>query len=165
MSLDDRIRTAVERTPLRPGDLFELAIWLNGEEMPGHVERWRQDCEIAAKVAEVEHSVEIGPFTWEIKRPGEDRVPPVPEHIQGIDVRLLVGQAQVRKAKPIVLKETGFVADLDKGALTKLRAITRRAHARAHPGDRLEDKHCDWIIERMGPEVALKTLREDGKLH
>lgn len=151
---------------VRPGDIFEMAIWLSGEEMPGQVAHWKTVvCEQAARTAERQNNVLIGPMTFTEKRPGEDRVPPVPDHIHGIDVRLLVAEAKVISDRPLIVKETGFVADLRPEDLARLRQITRRAHAKRVPGDRLSDRNCDQIIEALGPDAAVKTLREnrDGR--
>src|SRR3990167_11391615 len=133
---------------MKPGDIAELSIWLDGTE------------------TEQQHGVTLGPIEFTVKRPGDDRVPQVPSHIEGPDVRLLVGEAKVVYAPQYTIQpSTAFVADLDKDDLLKLRVMTRRAHARTHPGDRLSDKHCDAIIERLGPDVAVQTLRGGRAVH
>ena len=84
----------------------------------------------------------------------------------GPDVRLLIGEAKVGSyRRPVIVKQTGFVEDLTKEDRDRLRKLTRRAHAKTHPGDRLTDRHCDKIIEALGPDVAVKTLRDGGALH
>lgn len=151
---------------MRAGDVAEIAIWLTGEETELQVGHWKTVvCAETATEAEKQHNVVLAPWTFEEKRPGEDRVPPVPDHIHGADVRLLVAYAKVYPAKPLVTKESGFVHDLEKDDLAKLRKITRHAHAKAHPGDCLSDRHCDQIIEMLGPDAAVRTLRGDDALH
>ena len=144
---------------MRPGEPVECAIWLSGTETAEQIERWKtQDCADIARRTEEVYGVRLGPWKFETKRPGEDRVPPVPDHINGPDVQLLVGVALVAYGKPRIEHETGFVADLDKDDLKKLRALTRRARAKAgHPP--LTNRQCDQIIEALGPKVALKELR------
>jgi hypothetical protein len=54
----------------------------------------------------------------------------------------------------------GFVADLDKQDLMRLREITRKAYSEVHPkAVRLTDAVCDYYIEELGPDAAVKTLR------
>lgn len=144
---------------IHPGDMFEMAIWLNGEETPENVKRWKEEtCKNAVSDAEAEHNVIIGPVSFLIKRPGEDRVPQVPDHIKGIDVRLLVAQATVFAFKPTLNDGPGFIHDVEPNDLAVLRKATREAHSKRYPGQRLNNKQCDQIINSLGPEVALKTL-------
>lgn len=147
---------------MKAGDIAEVAIWMTGTETPEHLHHWKTViCRTIAEEAERQHHVTLGPWTFAEKRPGEDRVPPVPDHVHGPDVRLLVAEAKIGPGRPVILKESGFVADLDKNDLERLRIITRRVHARKAPGDRLSDRHCDQIIEALGPETAVKTLSDD----
>lgn len=104
------------------------------------------------------------------KRPGEDRVPQVPAHISGPDVRLLVYEACVAvHPRPAIITSGGFVNDLAPDDLAKLRKITRQCHAQlfsAQPN--LTDARCDAYIEEIGPEVAIKMLRKhspDSRVH
>ena len=144
---------------MRPGDRVECAIWLSGTETEQEIARWKTvDCHEIARRTEEHHGVALGPWTFVIKRPGEERVPPVPEHIQGPDVRLLVGECVAGQGRPKVERATGFVADLGKHDLEKLRRITRRARRKAG-GGLLTNSECDQIIEALGPQVALKELR------
>lgn len=147
----------------KPGDIAEVAVWLTGEETDAQLFHWKTViCEQVRRDTEEQDNVTLGPWTFTEKRPEEDRVPPVPDHIHGADVRMLVAEAKVGPGRPKILKESGFVNDLTKDDLQKLRAITRRAHKKLHPGDRLSDRHCDQVIEALGPEAALKTLRGDN---
>ena len=138
-----------------------------GVQAPEQIERWKTEhCAGVIKRAETQHRVLIGPLEFAIKRPGEDRVPPVPDHIQGPDVRLLVGEAKVvYRPDYTIVHYTGFVADLPKRDLMRLRRLTRQAHAKTHPGDRLTDRHCDQVIESLGPDVAVMTLRNGMAVH
>lgn len=145
---------------MKPGDVIEAAIWLNGEEQPHMIESFKKSVLTNTKNQLKDMYLEPGEFTWTIKRPGEDRVPEVPKEITGLDVRLLVGEAMVFPTKRhVILKQSGFVYDLTKEDLNRLRRLTRQAHAKIQPGAGLNDKQCDAIIEYLGPDVALKTLR------
>lgn len=77
------------------GDVYENAIWADGTETPDLVERFRRDCEKAFRRKAKRERVIIGKVRVEEKQPNEDRVPPVPDDIQGPNVRLLVAWAPV----------------------------------------------------------------------
>jgi hypothetical protein len=110
----------------------------------------------------LENSVIMSEPAFTEKLPGEERVPPVPGHISGPGVRLLVCEATVvASLKADIVKSTGFVHDLDKRDLERLRQITRAAHQKAQPMERLlTDAECDAVIEEIGPQSALATVRE-----
>lgn len=94
-----------------------------------------------------EPKLKLGPVSFELKRPGEDRVPAVPDRIKGPDVRLLVATAEVVGFD--LTKRASFVDELNEGDLMKLRKATRRVH-----GKNLPDAVCDQIIDRLGPVAA-----------
>lgn len=137
---------------MKPGDLAECAIWLQGTETDDMLRQWKADC--AYMMANGHDPVlKLGPLTFEIKRPGSDRVPPVPERITGPDVRLLIATAEVlgfETARP-----ASFIGDLAESDLVKLRGITRRQHGHRGP---LSDAQCDQIIDRLGPVAAGHVL-------
>lgn len=147
---------------LNIGMPLETAIWLTGAETEAELERWKQECSAELGGFSLEQEITLTAPAWIEKRPGEDRVPPVPDHISGPNVRLLICEARVAgPAKPAILAATGFVADLDARDLARLRDITRRAHANLYPvAALLTDAQCDDVIERLGPDTALKTLRD-----
>ena len=145
---------------MKPGDIIESAIWLAGDETDQMIQSWKDRVRETTNERAKMMNVQVGPFTWIIKSPGDERVPQVPDHIHGINVRLLVGEAVVLGAKQTVIhKQSGFVYDLTEQDLNNLRQITRRAHAKRNPGSRLDDKQCDAVIEHLGPEIAIRTLR------
>ena len=143
---------------MRVGDVIESAIWITGDESPHTRARYEKD--VIQAVADVceEEGFETGPVIFIEKRPGDDRVPPVPDHVQGSRVRLLVGEAQILD-KRLTTSEGSFVANLDKKDLTSLREITRNAW-RQRTGNILTDNDCDKYIEEFGPEAAIETLRK-----
>ena len=53
-----------------------------------------------------------------------------------------------------------FVLNLDPKDLQRLRQITKRASGNHH----LTDYECDMIIEELGPDVALATLRKQVRV-
>ena len=151
---------------VKPGDMAEVSVWLTGEETESQLRHWKSViCNEVAKETEAQDSVTLGPWKFTEKKPGEDRVPPAPPHISGINVRLLVGEAKVGFRRPAIVAESGFVEDLTPKDRERLRQITRDAHAKKVPGDRLSDRHCDQIIEALGPDVAVMTLENglDGR--
>lgn len=144
---------------LQPGEVIETSIWMTGEEPSRLKDRFEKDLRTAlAEMADAE-GVIIGPLLMEEKKPGEDRVPPVPKAIQGPDVRLLVGTATIMDYEPV--SEGNFVAELEPKDLERLRGIARRAFKRLNPDKPdLSTERCDEFINQNGPEIALAALRE-----
>lgn len=134
---------------MKIGELAEYAIWIDGTETEAMLRQWKADCAYMMASSH-EPKLTLGPVTFEIKRPGEDRVPPVPDRIKGPNVRLLVATAEVLGFE--ALARQSFVDELDKRDLKRLRRATREAH-----GKNLPDAVCDQIIDRLGP-VAAGTL-------
>ena len=146
---------------MRPGDIIENAIWLTGTETPDLRKRYEADVVNSIKAVADERGYIVGPVTWTEKNPGDDRCPPVPHHIQGPNVRLLVAEAPVLCAAPFIALAGSFLAQLDPVDLARLRAITRRAYRLANPGAApLSDSLCDRTIERLGPEAAIDAVRQ-----
>ena len=93
------------------GEVIEQAIWITGEEPPELQAQFEKD--LRAGLADIagQYGVIIGPLIMRELKPGQERVPKVPDYIQGPDVRLLVGEATVIGEE---LKSEGrFIADLD----------------------------------------------------
>ena len=145
---------------LRPGDILETAIWMTGEE-PDHLKgRFEGDMRTGLAAMADAEGVIIGPLVMTEKKPGEERVPKVPENVHGPDVRLLVGEAAV-VGYALVFDEGSFVADLEPKDLERLRTILRRVHQAYNPGKpELTTERCDEYITRNGPDAALAALRE-----
>ncbi|MDJ0896924.1 MAG: hypothetical protein QNJ92_17400 [Alphaproteobacteria bacterium] len=144
---------------MKIGDTIESAAWLTGEETAQDVEQHRTLVREAMDDLCQVQGFRHGPVRFHELKPGDERVPEVPDHIQGLDVRLLVGEAEVT-AKRVKLERRPFIGELDRKDLERLRKITRRAHAKARPGETLTDLEVDDIIEQLGPEAALDTLRQ-----
>lgn len=137
---------------MKPGDLAELAIWIEGTETDEMLRQWRSDC-VYLMAQNHEPPLKLGPVSFEIKRPGDDRVPAVPDRIKGPDVRLLIATAEVLGFE--TAKRATFVDDLSEADLVKLRGVTRRKLGHKGP---LTDMQCDQIIERLGPVAAGMAL-------
>jgi len=145
---------------LHPGDVLETAIWMDGTETPDLKDRFESDMRASLAAMADNEGVIIGPLIMAEKRPGEERVPPVPDAIQGLDVRLLVGEAKV-VGYELEVSEGTFVADLEPKDLERLRTILRRVHQSYNPGKpELTTEKCDEYINRNGPDAALAALRE-----
>ncbi len=154
---------------MRPGERIEVAVWLSGTETEQQRSQWEMFCDAKLRDTENANNVNIGPITWAVKRPGEEMVPVVPDHISGPDVQLLVGEAFVLSERAAIVPATGFIYDLTAKDLGRLRQVTRLMHNNAYPQlPLLTDAECDEIIERIGPDVALKNLRcavDTGTVH
>lgn len=140
---------------MKTGDVIEAAIWITGDESPSLRAHYEQDVRQAISDMSATARFEHGPVTFTEKRPGDDRVPPVPDHVQGSRVRLLVAESAVT-AVAIQTPKGSFVANLENKDLLRLRLITRSAAKTV-----LTDDECDKIIEEIGPEAAVETLRKN----
>ena len=144
---------------MKIGTDLEIAFWLTGDEAPRVLAGVEAVCCQAFSQIEETNGVVCGPVTFITKRPGDDRVPTVPDRVQGPDVRLLVAGTTVVAERPAALRPS-FLADLDPVDLARLRILTREAHRRSRPGSpALTDGECDAVIEQIGPESAAATVR------
>ncbi len=154
---------------MKPGQIIEAAVWLNGEETPEEMARWKTvDLPDMFKIAEFENGIMLGEIWYEEKELTDERVPEVPDHIHGDNVKLLVGCAKVLRFTKPTPKEKSFLDDLKFEDLQLLRRITVAAHLEKYPDYKgeLSDKRCDAIIEELGPEIAERVLWEAvNKLH
>lgn len=137
------------------GDIIESAIWITGDESQSDRARYENDVVNAIDETCSTEGFEHGPVMFIEKRPGEDRVPPVPDHVQGSRVRLLVAESTVTGVA-VQTPQGSFIANLEKKDLLRLRLITRNAAKKM-----LTDEECDEIIEEIGPEAAVETLRKN----
>jgi hypothetical protein len=147
---------------LKSGDVLEMAIWMDGTE----TEEMKKQFEIDLRSAIAEVPAITGPLIMSEKKPGEDRVPKVPEGLQGPDVRLLVGEAAI--IDMITPDEGYFLADLEPKDLDRLVSILRRVYQSYNPGKpELSLEKCYEFINQNGPEAADEALREQvgAKVH
>lgn len=144
---------------MKIGDLIESAIWLTGDESQEIRHQYEADVRYAISALCEDQGYEHGPVTFREKHPGTDGIPPVPDHIQGSRVRLLVAEAEVVGIR-VLSSKGSFVANLEKKDLQRLRTITRRTWAKNNPNDLLlSNKQCDDYIEQLGPETAVELIR------
>lgn len=151
----------ISRPPVKPGEAFETAIWMDGRETKEQFKACVNDmCTAFSRMAEA-HGVVIAQPEFTIKAPGDDRVPPVPDFVKGPKVTLLVGEAKIVAHAPRYgSPEGGFVQQLDAIDRERLRTITRAAHQRSNPkAPRLTDAECDAIAEEVGPRSAAKAIK------
>lgn len=130
------------------GDLAECSIWIDGTESEEMLKQWRTDV-VYMMTQSHDPKLKLGPVLFEIKRPGEDRVPQVPDHLQGPDVRLLVASAEMLGFE---MGKRSFLNEIEERDLVKLRKATRRQYGK------LSDEQCDQLIERLGPNVAAREI-------
>lgn len=144
---------------MTPGESLETALWADGTETKAQLERFERDLRVNLAEIAAGNGVIIGPLILHVKRPGDDRVPPVPDHIQGPDVRLIVATAKI-----VALVDTGrFTDDLEPDDLARLRKITRDGYAKVFPRRHpLTDRQCDTLINDLGPEAAADALRRNA---
>jgi hypothetical protein len=138
---------------MKVGDIIESAIWITGDESLELRDKYKAAVIQAIDDFCHEHGMHHGPTRWTEKRPGEDRVPQVPGHIQGQRVRLLVAESVVT-GPALQISAGSFVANLERKDLLRLRKITKRKFPH------YTDRDCDDLIEQLGPEAALETLHQ-----
>lgn len=141
------------------GDTIEvLSVWLSGRETAEH---FRQlDADIATVLASQAGRYNLSPIIWTTKAPGDPRVPPVPLHISGPAVKLLVAEASIISLRVSAKHPVGFTFDLEPKDLALLRRITRRVRKQMFPHEgRLTDRQCDTCINDVGPQAAIETLK------
>lgn len=141
---------------MKAGEVIWAAAWLTGEETPA--QRQAYEDRVAEAMDELCHDKGLhrGDAQFYTRKPGEPNVPEVPDHIQGFDVQILIGEATILGP---ALKPRGFIGDLDTVDLERLRVITRRQYEQKYPGRTLSDAECDEVIEEIGPEAAMDAVR------
>lgn len=154
----------LQQPRIRVGDTLESAIWLTGTETPELIAHHKAQVQAAIEQANEQSGAVTGPLRWVEKLPGTDRVPPVPNHVSGPAVRLLVAECDVLNVRA---SESKFLAELEPADLKRLRKITRDAHRlwwqRNMPGQpytRLTDRQADTLVNDLGPEAGLEALRK-----
>ena len=168
----------------KPGDVLELAVWMDGSETPEMIEQFKAEIGAAFALAAEKRRLTLGPPVWAVKRPGDERVPPVPKWLesryahrvttvelgQGLvetvsSPALLVCERVVTGSAPAFVAP-GFSADLGAADLAKLRAITKRAYIANNPTHTpLNDGEADYFIDQMGPDVAYRMIRNAEALN
>lgn len=143
-------------TRIEIGEPFQAAGWF----LPGGEAACRREIAAAFRVAADEAGLRFGPIAWRSLDPQEDEAP-APDRDAPRGVRLLLGEARVVGYKPqIPVYDGAFVESLDPKDLARLRAITRRAHAKRNPGKPpLTDAQCDIVINEVGPQAAGRVVR------
>ncbi len=145
---------------LRPGEILQTGIWLTGMEAEGMAERFALDMRANLDSMATAEGVVIGTLQMTYMQPGEDRVPPVPDHVHGPNVQFLVGEAKVVDHLTVA-NDSSFVADLEPKDLERLVTILRRVHQSYNPGKpELALEKCHEYINQNGPDAALAALRE-----
>jgi len=139
------------------GEVIINSIWMTGDEPEGMKERYKKDILKSFDDLCKEQGFVHGPITMYEKRPG-DGIVPVPDHIQGSRVRLLILEAELVEKLVVQSEPTSFVSTLERSDLVKLRKITRDRAAKDLKRI-ISNKECDEVIEELGPDAALATLR------
>lgn len=140
------------------GDVITNATWITGDEPAGMKEQYIKDI-----LGTFDHKCKTEGFIYAgvtlfEKHPEDHDVPPVPDHIQGSNVRLLVIEATIVD-KLIIETKGSFINELERKDLMRLRKITRDRGVK-DLGRIISNAECDEVIEELGPDAALATLRK-----
>ena len=147
----------------KPGDTLETALWFNAEH-PREEHDARTGIYKAFLVMEDHHKIEIGPVTFSVMEHGDPRVPNPPPGFSGTP-KLMVGEALVIKKLALTTHgEVGLTNDLKPEDLELLRDVTQKTYFLHNPAGTppLTNEQLDLIINEVGPETALKSLRDGG---
>lgn len=140
---------------------LELAIWYDANEHSDIINLCSKSVIDVLDTVCTKNNTHHDDVSFEILKPGDDRVPPVPlwlEITYGVIPRLLV--ATTRVVSNVQQVPVGIIGDLDKKDVARLRVITCREHQKAYPNDApLTDEECDQIIDKLGLEVVMDQLR------
>jgi hypothetical protein len=131
------------------GDTIETAIWLDGRETKAQRSAYEREVTEAIDMECSTNGFLHGEIKFHVKHPYDDRVPEVPEHIEGTQPRLLVAEADI-VAKKFETTST-FVSTLETKDLLKLRKITKAGYLKN--GHVLNDHQSDQVIEMLGPDT------------
>ena len=144
------------------GESYHLGIWLDGRESAANMKMFKLDCLEAFRYIGSRNGVLFGEAEFEKKKPGDDMVPPVPDGCAERELTFLVASAKViwtpsfSSPRPDSL----FAAQLEPDDLRRLRKLTREAYTKAYKGKLpLTDAQCDTLINELGPEAAVDSLR------
>lgn len=149
---------------MKIGDTVTASVWITGEEPPALRKRYEKDVTGAIDYLCHEKGFTHGPVRWIEKTPLDEGVPEVPDHIQGIDVKLLIAEADVTGLRQRRVPGA-FLMELEPDDLQRLRLITHRVYHRLNPDGtkrKLTDIEVDETIDEIGPEVALELLRREA---
>lgn len=145
------------------GDIVEAAVWFDPLEK-GSRDFALSQAKTAFEKYAATYNVTLSPVEFRDMRHGEPRVPSPPKK----GAVLLYGSAKVTAfGSGITIAGARFVNDLGHDDLMRLRKITRQQWALAYAKDPkpglkpwLSDAECDHLIDEMGPNTALKVLRQ-----
>ena len=140
---------------------IEFAIWYDANEHLDPINSCSESIKDALDAICVKNKVGHGKISYEILKPGDDRVPSVPRWLEttnGVIPRLLVATAETLGY--VYQGSMGIVGDLDKKDIARLRVIVRRVHQKFHPKTTsLTNQECDRIIDQQGMDVVMDQLR------
>lgn len=143
------------------GSEMEFSIWYDANEHLDPINSCSESMGDALDAICVKNKIGHGKISYEILKPGDDRVPLVPlwlENIDGAIPRLLVATTETSNC--LYQGPMGIIGDLDKKDIARLRVIVQRVHQKFHPKTTpLNDQECDRIIDQQGMEVVMDQLR------
>ncbi len=148
---------------MKTGDVLEHSWWMTGTEDDAFVAKFAADAKEAfATVAKNEGFTLEQPIGYEL-RPGDPRTPPVPDHISGPAVTLMVIECQVGEKVHHLTKVSRFTDELDKADLKRLLKITYGAARKI--GRQLTRAEALDAVNEVGEIAALELLRGSATIH
>jgi hypothetical protein len=146
---------------MKIGDTAQFGFWVSDDMPAEDIHDYKQRAQDSLNASAAYQGVKLGKFHWRTLRPNEEDAGTPPEEVTGINVRMLVVEADVTaiiQAK----QQNNFVSDLGFKDLQRLREITREQYAKANnvPKNYLQDSACDEVLNELGPDVLEMIIRE-----
>ncbi len=146
------------------GSEMEFAIWYDANEYLDPINSCRESMEDAIDAICVKNNIGHGKISYEILKPGDDRVPSVPswlENTNGALPKLFVATTKTKIMSSAHQEpDKGIIEDLDKKDIVRLRIITQREYHKVYPNDTpLTNHECDQIIDKLGMQIVMDQLR------
>ena len=145
---------------IEPGRELEIAIWYDANKYLDPMNSCDESIKDMLDIVCAKNKVVRADIDYEILKPGDDRVPPIPrwlEIVDGVVPRLFVATAKI--VSNVHQEPIGIIGDLDKKDIIKLRFITKREYHKVHPNSTpLTNHECDQIIDKLGMQIVLDQL-------
>lgn len=147
------------------GKILTASLWFNADD-PTEKESAKTGIRLAIDIAAQKQGMEHGPVSFRTLEPYDKEIATLPPPQFGPGTKCMVGEAKARPAFHVVKPKSGFTHELEAADLEILRAKTRQALDAAYPNDKdRSNARVDAIINEIGPETALKTLKSDDTVY
>ncbi len=143
----------------RIGDILEFAFWVTGEETEEEIHAMAEQADKRMSDVMRDDNIMLAKCGVVELKMGDERLPELPNHIHGPDVRCLIFEARVLLDLPAPSKSR-FADELEKDDFRRLSVINQTAYSRLFPNaPPLTHGQQKTIINGIGEEAVLDVLR------